>query len=212
MIVKPEFDEHNLAGLYMLWSQKCPLDASPPLLPEGYLLKSFSFGDDEKFRALIEIDGESLTNQQWQDYKDKVLPDGLFAIQHVESGSLVATAGAAHNPNPGRYHFPFGGELGYLIVHPDHRGKGLGQLISTHIVKRFLTAGYKSIRVGVKGWRHSAIKTYLKVGFVPFLHDEDLKRRWNRICEQIDWPYTPNDWPEDLHEFASITSRTKALP
>src|SRR5205085_8041316 len=105
------------------------------------------------------------------------------------------TAGAVHNPNPGRYYFPFGGELGYLIVHPEHRGKRLGYQVSAMVIERFISAGYESIRVCVQGFRLAAIKTYLRLGFVPFLHTEDIRLRWQQICEQIDWPFEPGKWP-----------------
>lgn len=195
------FDEHNLPGLYMLWPQKHVAQPPPVTLPEGYSLRSYIDEDDHNLRTLLEVDGESMSQQEWQHYKDRVLPDGLLVIVHNESNALVATAGAVHNPNPGRYYFPFGGELGYLIVHPEHRGKRLGQIISAHVVKRFLSAEYKCIRVGVQGWRHAAIKTYLKVGFVPFLHDASLLLRWKSVCEKIEWSYTPNEWPQDLSDY-----------
>jgi mycothiol synthase len=149
---------------------------------------------------LLSVDGEVMTGEEWMSYKDKLLPDGLFLIDHIDTKRLVATAGAVHNPNPGRYYFPFGGELGYLMVHPQHRKQGLGQIISWMVVQRLLSAGYKSIRVGVQGFRLAAIKTYLKVGFVPFLYQEDLYLKWERICEQIDWPYVPDKWPNNLEE------------
>ena len=192
-------DEHNLPALYMLWREK-PLARSAVLpVPAEYTLRSYVEGDDNQLRSLLEIDGESMTQNEWQKYKDKVLPEGLFVIIHDNSKSLVATAGAAHNPNPGRYYFPFGGELGYLIVHPEHRGKRLGRIVCAQVVQRFLSAGYGSIRVAVLGWRYAAIKTYLRVGFEPFIHDRTLLTRWKRICKEIDWQYTPDDWPQPLN-------------
>jgi hypothetical protein len=53
-------------------------------------------------------------------------------------------------------------------------------------------AGYDPIWTGVQGFRLAAIKTYLKTGFIPFLHRDGLLERWQRICEQIGWPYTPD--------------------
>jgi len=187
-------DERILPGLYMLWP---PRDPPKIALAEGYTLRP-STEEDHDVCTLLLVDGESMSQPEWQNYKDKILPDGLFVIVHDQSNELVATAGAVHNPNPGRYYFPFGGELGYLIVHPEHRGKGLGKAICSSVVQRFLAAGYESVRVAVKGWRLPAIKTYLKVGFVPFLHDPSVLLRWKRICEKLERPYTPNEWPTDL--------------
>ena len=194
-------DERKLPGLYMVWPTAQLPRPSDLELPPGYGLRTYLEGDDSDVIDLISIDGDILTDERWKEYKDRRLPEGLFLIYQTETGRLVATAGAIHNPNPGRYYFPFGGELGYLIVHPEHRGRGLGRIVSALVGQRFLSAGYKSIRLGVQGFRLPALKTYLKVGFVPFLHQEDLYPRWERICEQIDWPYQPDKWPKSLNNF-----------
>jgi mycothiol synthase len=131
---------------------------------------------------------------------DCVLPNGLFILWHTANNQIVGTAGAIHNPRGGRYYFPFGGALGYLVVHPDHRRTGLGKVLTALAVRRLLDAGYQTIWVGVQGFRLPAIKTYLKLGFVPFLHQVGLAERWRRICDQIEWPYTPDLWPTGLHE------------
>jgi len=192
-------DEHKLPGLYMLWLAS--LFPKPPDLetPLGYNVRTYIETDDSDLIELLSIDGGIMTDEKWRDYKDKILPEGLFLIHHTDTNRLVATAGAVHNPNPGRYYFPFGGELGYLIVHPEHRKRGLGQIVSSLVVQRFLSAGYKSIRVGVQGFRLAAIKTYLKVGFVPFLHHKDLYLRWERICMEMNWPYEPEKWPKKIN-------------
>lgn len=189
-------DEHKLPALYMLWQ-----GSGLPELPQlslGYTVRTYSETDYSNLLDLLSIDGGSMSNEELKNYRDKILPKGLFLISHTDE--LVATAGAVHNPNPGRYYFPFGGELGYLMVHPDHRRKGLGEIVSSLVVKRFLSAGYESIRVGVQGFRLPAIRTYLKVGFVPFVYNEDLTTRWRRIYEQINRPYEPEKWPTNAQE------------
>ena len=86
-------DEHNLPALYMLWREK-PLARSAVLpVPAEYTLRSYVEGDDNQLRSLLEIDGESMTQNEWQKYKDKVLPEGLFVIIHDNSKSLVALLG-----------------------------------------------------------------------------------------------------------------------
>ena len=32
-------------------------------------------------------------------------------------------------------------------------------------------------------WRAAAIKTYLKMGFVPFLFTDDMPARWRAVCD-----------------------------
>jgi mycothiol synthase len=195
-------DERKLPGLYMLWPGH--LLSKPPdaALPEGYAVRPYAKGDEGAFKALLALEGWALSEQQWQEYQDRLLPSALFLIFLAGSDTLVASAGAVHNPNPGRYYFPFGGELGSLIVHPEHRRRGLGSAAAALVVRRLLAGGYESIRVGVQGFRLPAIRTYLNLGFVPFLHHQDLFLRWQRICPQIDWPYTPDEWPKTLSDNA----------
>jgi mycothiol synthase len=201
-------DERELPGLYMLWPGH--LLTLPPgaELPKEYTARPYAQGDDDALKSLLAAENWGLNDEQWKGYKDRLLPNGLFVISHTDSNTLVATAGAVHNPSPGRYYFPFGGELALLIVDPEHRGQGLGQTVSALVVQRFLSAGYECIRVGVQGFRLAAVKTYLKLGFVPFLHHEDLPSRWKRICDQIGWPYIPDEWPRTLSD--NLNSKTSA--
>lgn len=193
------FDESTLPCLYLVWPSY--LLSEPPRadVPDGYVLRSYDDSDDFAIRQLLECESWKLSEKEWQDYKDQVLPNGLFLITHTNTNGLVATAGAVHKPNPGRYYFPFGGNLEYLIVHPEHRGKQLGSIVSAMVVQRFISAGYDNIRVCVQGFRVAAIKTYLRLGFVPFLHGEDIYLRWQKICEQVDWPFEPNKWPKSMN-------------
>lgn len=188
------FDEHNLPCLYLLWPEYLLSEAPRAEMPSGYVSRSYVDGDDAALRHLLESDGWKITDEGWQDYKDKILPGGLFLISHTATERAVATAGAVHNPNPGRCYFPFGGELGYLIVHPAHRGKRLGYAVSALVVRKFISAGYLNIRVCVQGFRLPAIKTYLRLGFVPFLNSEDISSRWQRICERTAYPFEPDKW------------------
>lgn len=194
------FDEHNLPCLYLLWPGYLLSEPPHAEIPVEYASRPYIEGDEITLRHLLESEGWGVTDQEWQDYKNRILPNGLFLISHADADVLVATAGAAHNPNPGRYYFPFGGELGYLIVHPEHRGKRLGAVVSAMVVQRFISAGYESVRVCVQGFRLAAIKTYLRLGFVPFLHGEDIYLRWQKICERLDWPFEPDRWPKSLND------------
>jgi mycothiol synthase len=190
--------EHNLPALYMLWSH--PVLATPvsTTVPDGYALHTYKEGDKQLLSSFFAQEGWNVDDAEWRDYIDRVLPNGLFILSHTASNQAVGTAGAIHNPRGGRYYFPFGGALAYLVVHPDHRGRSLGALLTALVVQRLRAAEYRNIWVGVQGFRLPAIKTYLKFGFVPFLHQAGLAERWRHICEQIGWPYTPDVWPTSL--------------
>lgn len=177
----------------MLWPSR--LDVAPvPCPPANYQLRTYRDSDDRALLELLESDGEAMDQSAWQEYRNMLLPNGLFVIEDSER-CLVATAGAVHNPNPGRYYFPFGGELGYLIVAHAHRRRGLGRAVCLAVVRRLLSAGYNSIRLCVQEHRRPAIRNYLSIGFEPFLHSRETEERWKRICVQLGIDFTPETWP-----------------
>jgi mycothiol synthase len=177
------------------------------IIPDGYQLRPYRDGDERPLLPLFAREGWELDSAHWRDYKDRALPNGLFILWHAASGIPVGTAGAIHNPRGPRYFFPFGGALADLIVHPEHRGRGLGRALTALVVNRLLDAGYEHLWLGVQGFRLPAIKTYLKTGFVPFLHQTGLAERWERICAQIGWPYTPDLWPRALNKDGDVADR-----
>lgn len=67
-------------------------------------------------------------------------------------------------------------------------------LASVAATTRLIQAGYSNIRVVTNDHRLSALKVYLKIGFVPFLYTEDSEGRWKVVCDNLNWSFTPNDW------------------
>jgi mycothiol synthase len=190
-------DERLLPAMYMVW----PIDRLPAapaaVIPNGYVVRSCRESDLPAVRTLIDADGP-IGDRAWEWFVDRIVPGGAFLIVHAESGRPVATASAVHNPRAARYYFPFGGEVGYVTVDPAHRGRGLGRAVVARVVGRLIEAGYRHIFVGVQGWRLPAVKCYLRLGFVPLLHNSELLPRWRRICEQIGWAVTDAEWPRSV--------------
>jgi mycothiol synthase len=66
-------------------------------------------------------------------------------------------------------------------------------------VARLIEAGYRHILfVGVQRWRLQAVKCYLRLGFVPLLHTDELLPRWRTIYEQIELSFREAEWPRSL--------------
>jgi mycothiol synthase len=190
-------DERLLPAMYMVWPihrfPTAPLEA----IPGGYAVRKCSQPDLGSVRRLIDAD-EPISDRVWESFLDRIVPGGVFLIDHSESRTPVATASAVHNPRATRYYFPFGGEVGYVTVDPTHRGKGLGAAVVARVVGRLIEAGYRHIFVGVQGWRLPAVKCYLKLGFVPLLHNDELLMRWRRVCERIGCSVNETEWPRSL--------------
>ncbi len=184
------------AQLEMIWPA-ARLEKPPEVrVAEGYRLRVLRPGDAVAYVELMRKAGfESWSAEQLAAFQKRVLPDGLFVIEHAASGALVATTMATHNPSD--LH-PAGGELGWVAGDPAHQGKGLGQATCAAVVGRYLRAGYRRIYLKTDDWRLPAIKTYLKLGFVPFLHGPEMAGRWREVCAKLGWPFTPEEWRGDV--------------
>jgi mycothiol synthase len=190
-------DERQLPALYMVWPIHRLSVAPAADIPHGYAVEQCRERDLSALRAVIDSD-EPVSDRAWDAFRDRIIPGGAFLVVEAGGGRPIATASASHNPRATRYYFPFGGEVGYVTVDPLHRGKGLGRAVVALAVARLIEAGYRHIFVGVQGWRLPAVKCYLRLGFVPLLHAEELLPRWLRICKQIGWPIREAEWPRSL--------------
>jgi mycothiol synthase len=172
-----------LQQLHMLWPAARLEDPPAVTLPAGYILRIYSDGDWPGWARVMELAGFGA----WEEEKLratllKVLPDGFFMAVDQEKGQIVAAAMATHNPL--ELH-PFGGELGWVAGDPAHAGRGLGMAVCAAVTARFLRAGYRRIYLRTDDFRLPAIKTYLRLGYEPFLYANDMPARWRDICERL---------------------------
>jgi mycothiol synthase len=126
----------------------------------------------------------------------------FFAVERA-TGVLVATALGTHRPAP--LH-PLGGELGWVAVRPEHRGRRLGTAVCAAATARLLSGSYRRIYLQTDDWRLPALLTYLRLGYVPFLYAAGMLSRWQAICEALGWPFAPEAWPRHEMEAAAATS------
>jgi mycothiol synthase len=190
-------DERQSPALYMVWPLERLPAAPVAAVPDGYAVRRCHEHDLSAVRGVIDSD-EPIGDKAWDLFRDRIVPGGAFLLVHADSGKPVATASASHNPRASRYYFPFGGEIGYVTVDPLHRGKGLGRAVVALAVARLIEAGYRHIFLGVQGWRLPAVRCYLRLGFVPLLHDDALLPRWRKICEQVGWDVREAEWPRGV--------------
>ena len=179
--------------LQMLLPESVLASPTQAVAPDGYRTRTFEPGDEAGHIAVM----RSATFDGWNEEQLraallKTLPDGMFLSVHEGSGAIVGTAAATHNPAE---HHPFGGELGWVAVTPEHRGHGLGRAVCAAAIQRLADAGYRRIYLRTDDWRLPAIKVYLALGFVPFLFAEDMPGRWREVCAELGHPYAPHLWP-----------------
>ena len=183
-------------AMYMIWPHERPLP-DVPALPPGYRLCVVANERLDQARPIVESDG-AVGDSQWRWFCDAVVPDGLFVIEECATAAWAGTIAAVHNPAATRFHFPGGGELGYLVVAPGHRGRGLGAALIAAAVRRLREGGYRHIFLGVQEWRLPAIRAYLRAGFQPFLHAPELAARWRAVFAAIGREARESEWPTSL--------------
>ncbi len=170
----------------MIWPTaerpSCPAVAPAP----GYAIRPYQDGDEQAFLHLMSLsDFDPWDDAKLSDNINKIIPGGwFFAVD--SAGQVVATAMGQHNYSGLS---PFTGDVGWVFCHPDHRGSGLGLALCARVTQRFLDADYTKIQLHTEHYRLPAIKTYLKLGFVPAVASSEDAALWTDVCEQVNWSY-----------------------
>jgi len=177
----------------MLWPER--LLKSPPevVVPEGYEMRRFQRGEGPAYVRLMRAAGfENWHEAKLPEWLPRVVAGGFFVVVDKASRKLVASAMATRNASA--LHAK-GGELGWVAADPEHAGKGLGLAVCAAATRRFIETGYRRLYLRTDDYRLPAIKTYLTLGYVPFLFAPDMRQRWRVVCEELGWPFEPRNWP-----------------
>lgn len=172
-----------LRQLQMLWPADKLTVAPEVKLPPGYELRRLKDGEEEAYFALMQAAGF----KEWgwamlKDWQRRILPGGVYVIEHLATGKLVATTMATHNPSD---QHPYGGELGWVAADPGHLGKRLGEAACAAVIRHYLRCGYTRIYLKTDDFRLAAIKTYLRMGFEPLIDDDTMPGRWTAVHEKL---------------------------
>lgn len=152
-----------------------------PKLAEGYMLRVFKAGDEEKLAKLFSAAGFHFSSNELLALFMACLPAGCFVVEHLESKDLVATMMARHHSSED---YPFGGRIDWLATNPDHRNKGLGSVCASAATQRLLEAGYTNIWVTTDDFRLGAIKIFLGIGFQP-VKKNNTELRWQEALKKL---------------------------
>ncbi len=192
--MQPDSTERATPTLHMVWDRGATHPA--PSVASGYEIVAIEDVWLSHGRPVVELDG-TLTDQQWIDFSQHVVPDGMFMAMEHESAEWVGTASAMHNARGDGFDFPEGGEVRHVVVDEAHRGRGLGIALVTAAIHCLRMTGHRHIWLGVPDARLCAIRTYLRSGFVPFLHAPHgaaFARRWEDVYERLAMTADASRW------------------
>jgi len=176
--------------LHMIWP---PAATDVALVEcEGYALRPYRAGDRDRFLQLM-AHGEF---GPWDEAKlranaAKVISHGWFVAFEEASDTVVGTVMCLHDYT-GMH--PTTGDIGWLACDPAHRGRGLGAVLTAAATKRFLAAGYRRIQLHTEPFRLAAVRTYLKVGYLPVVDGPEALSSWADVCLRGGWAFRPDAW------------------
>ena len=104
------------------------------------------------------------TNQIYSDLLDEMLPNNYKQVIILEDNKSIGLSGFWVGTKLwcGKYL-----ELDNVIVHPNHRSKGVGKLLTEHLNKKAVEIGCKVVALDAYTHNFPAHKFYYNHGFVP---------------------------------------------
>lgn len=169
------------------------LDHLPEInVPVGYELRNYLPGDELAWCDIMNTGiGNDWTPEKCKNElieQEPFMPEGCFFVNQSGSEENVATACTWGNlpngaivpkgaVNPATVHM--------VCAKPNHRGQGLGHLVTLAVLRFMLVQGYDSAFLGTDDFRIPAIKTYLRLGFVPEYLADGHRRRWSSIFAML---------------------------
>jgi mycothiol synthase len=136
----------------------------PPEMPSGYSLRTFRRGDEDAWVALLSTGAFGAWDRPRLDRmltgeRAPIPLEGIFFATHQDQ--LAGAACTFLYPDAAA------AELGWVVVHPAHRGHGLSLQLCRAVLGFSQASGYHYVFLRTEDFRLAAIKTYLRLGFEP---------------------------------------------
>ena len=158
-------------------------DLVTPVLPSGYTLHLISPEQAAELGDLLTLAFEETWDAERANKELLQAPDvhAVYVVMH--QGKMVSTASSqlrAHRSLTSGY-------VHWVGTHPDHRGQRLAYALVARVLQDFVERGYEDAYLETQPVRLPAIKTYLRLGFIPFyqLEGEDFQEVWSEVFQNL---------------------------
>lgn len=172
-------------------------DLPPPAPHPGYRLRTYRSRDEAAWGEIMSSEagiGTDWTPDRVRERltgREQFAPDCLFfATCDAEADRPVASA-CGWRADVSETH---SGILHMVCALPDHRGHGLGRLVSLASLAYLRQQGFSDVFLSTDDSRLAAIKSYLAIGFVPLYPEDavsDHRERWSAIFTLLAAPRPP---------------------
>lgn len=150
-------------------------------LPQGYSIRTSRDGDAIHWVRIIRESFKD-TNCDQSLFERGMLRDPDYLPERIffvcaPDGIPCGTASAYRGEGLARD----AGCLHMVGVCPGHTGKRLGFAVSLAVLRRFRFEGPSSAVLQTDDYRLAAIKTYLRLGFLPLTRHESHPAQWDAV-------------------------------
>jgi mycothiol synthase len=155
-----------------------------PVFPEGYTLHQVTDPNEAaELGHLLTLAFEETWDAERANKELIQAPDvhAVFVVKH--HGQMVATASSqlrAHRS-------PTSGYVHWVGTHPDYRGQRLAYGLVANVLGDFVIRGYQDAYLETQPFRLAAIKTYLRLGFIPVytFEGQDFQGVWSEVFRNL---------------------------
>ena len=157
-----------------------PCDVPVPALPPDWRLRAATDTDDAAMAALL----TDAFEETWsvERVRRELLDEPTVVRSWLVSGvdGLLGTASEKLHPK-----FPGVGYVHWVGVAPRARGHALGQILTQACLDGFTERGLASAVLETEDFRLPALRTYLRLGFIPEPRDDKDRRVWSQVLRQL---------------------------
>lgn len=160
-----------------------PLVSLVPALAEGFVLRAATVEDAAALNVVL----EAAFDEPWGI--DRTLSVLLAAPDVVRTwlittsaGQLVATASERLLPDE----YPGAGYVHYVGALASVSGKRLGQIVTQRCLAGFAERGLEKAVLKTDDYRLPAVRTYLRIGFVPEYRSDEERSAWSGVFKTIE--------------------------
>lgn len=157
---------------------------------KGYAVRNYEAADhDGMLQALVPLTLKLYSDDELCSViirHSGVRPESVFVA--VEDGRVIGTATGYTHESDGTRPADDGGTLHMVSALPEASGRGVGRAVCTAVVNYLLSIGCKYIDLTTDDFRKSAIVTYTRLGFRPFIDDGDMQERWAKLAAELALP------------------------
>jgi mycothiol synthase len=159
------------------------LVALPPAgtVPAGYELRTAGADDQAGVAAVCAAAFE----EPWdvgRVRRDLSVEEGVEATYVVTGPNGVAATASARVL---ALAYPKSGYVHWVAAHPNARGLRLGEAVTRRVLAHFAEAGLFDAVLETDDFRIPAVRTYLRLGFVPEYRGSADQARWSKVFTEM---------------------------